>query len=176
MAATLIIFQYVAYQFSFDQFHRDKDDIYRLGTYFYWTDSKGSQELKLAHSWENIINELPDDFPEIERATWFTEGMEFVGHMRSEQENIWVTSTPGITTDPLKVENYITADSNFFSFFDFDLYGPLTDGVLTNPDEVIISRTMARRLFGTEDVINEFLYVNGEYSKKIIGLYEGSDN
>ena len=173
MAASLIILQYVVYQFSYDRHIPDHENIYRLGFTWQWTDSKGTQEIHVPYVFHEAINKMEKDFPEVERCTWALESPEIGEKIRTEYNKLWITTQPGEQNEPIKTDNFITADSNYFKVFRYD---GVPENALKDPDQVVLSGRMAAKLFNSRDVVDEIVYLNGKYAKKITGVYNPPSN
>ena len=71
----------------------------------------------------------------------------------------WTRISYGGTADVMVGDDYyqaaeISVDTNFFKFFDYRLTGCPKDNVLENEDEVILSESFAKNVFGNEDPID----------------------
>ena len=65
----------------------------------------------------------------------------------------------------------VSIDTNFFKFFDYRLTGCLKDKVLENEDEVILSESFAKKVFGNEDPIGRILSVD-KSKWTVVGVVE----
>ncbi len=175
MAATLIIVQYVAFHLGFDHFYNDSRNIYRLGTEFHWSDSKGDQVLELPNSWEQVAWQIAKDFPEIIHSCYF-QGQVELGGQWADDKTLWLSASPGVGQDMIKIDEFITTDSAYFQLFNFEVRGSSTGPWLAKPDEVIISKSLARNLFGHDSPVGKLLYINGEHTRKIVGVYHPPAN
>lgn len=77
----------------------------------------------------------------------------------------WTRISYGGTADVMVGDDYyqaaeISVDTNFFKFFDYRLTGCPKDNVLENEDEVILSESFAKKVFGNEDPIGRTLSVD----------------
>ena len=137
IACCLLIFLYAKDELSFDKFHRNAGNIYRIVSVQRTPDGS---ETKMG-----VVGMMPgpafhDEIPEIKTFVRL-QGDGFAvrrGHEVFQQEAHSV-------------------DSNFFSVFSFPLvYGsPAT--VLSDPYSVVLSEETARKFFGRTDVIGETL-------------------
>ena len=57
----------------------------------------------------------------------------------------------------------MVADSTFFQFFDFELETGSRQTALNSPDKCVITKRLARRLFGDKNPIGESVQIVGEY-------------
>lgn len=77
----------------------------------------------------------------------------------------WTRIVNGNENDIMVGDDYYKAveaslDTNFFKFFDYRLTGCSRDRVLENEDEVILSESFAKKVFGNEDPIGRTLSVD----------------
>ena len=138
----LLLSLFVLDELNFDSFHSDTDRMYRLVQHIEEADGKSRNVATVAPA---IGTEAARQFPEVETQTQLVQiGRLTVGNEPSNRdyERIWI------------------ADANFFSFFDFNfLYGnPRT--ALTEPDNLVITKSTALKYFGRTDVVGERLYTN----------------
>ena len=135
-AASLLIALYIHDELSYDKFHKDADRIYRLGI---GVVLKG-QQADYAITGPPVAETLYCEFPGIE------------SHCRFWRQ----TATP-IEYEYRSVsdQKLILADSNFFSFFTFNMLEGDTKAALTGPDKVVLSEDMAKAIFGVEKKISK---------------------
>ncbi|MGD8748633.1 MAG: ABC transporter permease [Balneolaceae bacterium] len=150
-ACFILLSLFVMDELSFDTFHKDSDRMYRIIQKV--KNADGSQR-KVATIAPAIGPATAKDFPEVESQTQLIQiGRLTVGNepLKRDYERIWI------------------ADANFFRFFDFDfLYGdPKT--ALTQPDNLVITESVAKKYFGKTDVVGKTLYTN-VYQATIAGV------
>lgn len=88
----------------------------------------------------------------------------------------WTRLSYGGTADVMVGDDYyqaaeISVDTNFFKFFDYRLTGCPKDNVLENEDEVILSESFAKKVFGNEDPIGRTLSVD-KSKWTVVGVVE----
>ena len=133
MAACLLILQYVSFQLSFDRFHANAADLYRV-TNDRFQNGKLIQHGTITYSAVGKI--LDDDFPEvIDRVRV---------HPRSE-----VIITHGI--EKLSERGALMVDNAFLRMFSFPLLAGDPKNALLAPHTIVISETLARKLFKYTD-------------------------
>jgi putative ABC transport system permease protein len=71
----------------------------------------------------------------------------------------------------LKV-NYLGVDTPFFNIFSFPLLKGSPAEVLQTPDDIVLSRTMAMKLFGSVDVVGKSVFIDTEYEFLVTGVME----
>ncbi len=144
---TLIAF-YVTFHFSFDEFHKNKENIYRLAT---------PTIAKVPDLW---APHLKDSFPEIKEFV----RLQIFGEVLVEQSD-----------KKFYQNNGFYADSGFFKVFSFNLLKGNENTVLVNPFSVVITEELSKKLFGDENPIGKTLVMNlgeGKQPYNITGLIE----
>jgi putative ABC transport system permease protein len=136
MVAFFLIFIYVRFELSYDNWHSKGDRIYRIVC-----DLKTPTETMNINrpAWA-VAPHLAGEVPEVEaaiRVTMHDNWMLFRGNEVFQQDEV------------------ATADSNFFQVFDFPLVkgNPLT--ALKEPFSVVLTETTAKKYFGDADPIGQ---------------------
>ena len=132
MMATFFILEYVAYEFSFDQFHQNYDSIYRVTNDRY---QEGDLVQHGTITYAGVGEGLVEDYPEILRSTTLS---------YTDQIPVNIGSKVYVEDDVL------TADENFFQMFDFELLAGDPVTCLTEIRTLTISRTLAEKYFGND--------------------------
>lgn len=138
-AVTLISF-FVADELSHDNFHENKDSIYRLITDRYSPDgafsyTDASQPLPLAAR-------LASDFSEIESITRISEDNRYLRIGGSTQE-----------------ENILFVDNSFFEMFSFPFVVGDKSSALQFSENAVISRELALKYFQSIDVVGKTIEI-----------------
>ena len=149
LACCLIIYLFVLDELSYDRFHSKAERIYRVA---FSTDD--SQLMTNANGSWAAAPAMAADFPEVEAFTRFRK--------MGQGTKIMV----GRGDRRFYEERFFFADSTAFQIFDF----PLAEGnpvtVLTDPNTVVISESMAAKYFETENPLGKILladpYNSGE--------------
>ncbi len=130
MAACLLILQYVSFQLSFDQFNKNASDIYRVVNDRY-QNGKLAQHGTITYS--AIGKAMQDDFPEV------------INHTRIEP-----FSQEIITYGDKKIGDLqlLAVDNSFLSIFSYPIIAGDKVSGLQNPDCVILTEKLARKIFG----------------------------
>lgn len=142
----ILIAVYTVQELSVDKFHKDVDRIYVLAN-----DKGPSTALPIAYR-------LQERYPEIEQVC------------------------PVITTnvgnqivknnDKKLTARTVPVDSCFFNFFSFKLLAGDKNRVLENRSNVVLSKTFANKLFGTEDPIGQSVIIGDSLSFLVSGIME----
>jgi putative ABC transport system permease protein len=148
IASCILIYLFVLDEFSFDKFHENGDQLYRVVQVKYDKDS-GRETEREQFMPPPIGPELQKSFAEIKHQTRYVNGSGVVRY----KEKIFN-------------ENLTLADSPFFEMFTFPLvYGdPKT--ALSDTHHVVVSQSCAKKYFGESDPIGRILTILfGQVSK-----------
>lgn len=141
MAAALLILTYVAFEYSYDDMHRNQERIYRVEARFF----------------EN--GELTDN--------WATSSSGYASAMKQNISGVEDFTRVGSQYFPEQIVKYNEllyretgigyAEANFFNFFDFDLLKGDKSTCLDGPNKVVITERVARKYFKDADPIGKIL-------------------
>ena len=143
IVASVLIFQYVNFENSFDKQHDlSKGDVYRVSRVS--TDlSSGEVDSRSAHHYLGIQKSIVQEVPEVQSAT----------HL-FPVNGVFTLDDTGHSAD-----NVYCTTGSFFEVFDFELLqGNMND--LDLPGTVFLSQTLATRIFGTGDPMDRLLRYN----------------
>lgn len=139
MSVCLLIMLIIADQKSYDQFHVNKDRIYRVHTW-----GKNGFNFKTASSALPLAEKLKKEYAGVEETASLVRG--FGGDVFYNQK---VASGGGYF-----------ADGGLFKIFDFELSKGDENTALQNPFSLIVSEEIALQLFGNEDPIGKSVKFN----------------
>lgn len=137
MAACILILQYVRYELSYEDFHKNKEHVYRIG---YESYRNGNIEVRSARSFPAVATTLKNDFPEVKDVTRLI----ILG------EIILSTNEKAIR----ETQVYLT-DSSYFNLFSLPLIKGDASRAFAEPFSVLLSQSLASKVFGEEDPINK---------------------
>ncbi|MDB5229863.1 MAG: transporter permease [Chitinophagaceae bacterium] len=143
MTACLLIFLYISFELSYDNFHTKSDRIYRVVA-----DIKTPTETLNADgpSWAVAPN-AKLEFPEIESAVRIAAN----GQVLVRKGNIKFQET-----------STAWADSSLFNIFDFKLLKGDRKTSLKEPYSIVLSESTARKYFGNNDPMGQILLVDSD--------------
>jgi ABC-type antimicrobial peptide transport system permease subunit len=159
IAICLLIFLVINFESGFDNFHKNKDRIYRILTEYHHADSK---EIFYGRA-------VPFAFPPVIRS------------IRGVQESTPVFSNndvqiviPGIDNNASKKfkeeHGVFYTTPGFFKIFDF----PLISGsyeTLADPNNALVTKSIAEKYFGDwKDAIGKTIKINNSYTIKVNGV------
>lgn len=143
MAATLLILIYVVDELSYDKFHPDAPQIYRVGM----KGSMNGNAFDMPYSPAPMAQAIQEEIAGVEDVLRI--GVFRTMPMRFEEKSF---------TEPIT----LVTDPNFFRFFGFELLKGDPETALKGPDRVILTESAAKRYFGDEDPIGKALLRGSE--------------
>ncbi|TKG95812.1 FtsX-like permease family protein [Puteibacter caeruleilacunae] len=149
MAVTLMILNYICFEYSYDQMHEKKDQIYRVESKFY----EG--------------NTLTDDWP----TASFGYAPAMKEHLTGIKDyvRIDITQTEQIVRyedRKFREKAVVTTEPSFFDIFSFKLLEGDAKTALTGPNKVVISQLAAHKYFNQEDPIGKILTISTTYGSQ----------
>ena len=162
MACCLLIFQYVAFEYSFDTFNRNFSNVYRV---IETTSQAGDKPNPQATVGWAMGPALAQEVPEVER---------FV-RLHPEEDNAnAIVSNPSQPDKAFEEEWVYYADSTFFQVFSYPLVSGDSTRALAEPGTVMLSESAARKYFGEEDPMGQTLDVRGwiSGSYRVDGIFK----
>lgn len=152
LVAAISIFLWVADEISFDQFHANADNIYRVMTNNIYPD--GSIETYPATT-ALLKDAIRAEIPEVDKVALLS--METTALIRQESNSF--------------NEQGLYADSSLFSIFSF----PLLKGNRINPlpdnASIVISEKLARKIFGDRDPVGQTVELDQIHQLTVTGLF-----
>ncbi|HEY0109278.1 MAG TPA: ABC transporter permease, partial [Fibrella sp.] len=155
MAACLLILQYVAFELSYDNFHEKGDRIYRVRQDRYNAGKLSTEWVSGAYA---AGNSFKDAFSEIEEYVKVVGSGSIVAEIQGGEQ--------------LKVEKVYFATPAFFTVFSYPLIAGDARTALTEPNTVVLSETVANKLFGGVNPLGKTMQVNGKQAVKVTGVYK----
>jgi len=135
MAACILIAQYVVFESSYDVFHANYKNIYRLvNVRHYPTNTDKSIGCVTA-----LGPTLKETFPEVK---------EFARCYKSTRVFSW-------NNNPAQFTRVLSVDSTFFSLFDFQVIKGNSGDLLTKPNTVVLTESSSKALFGDADPVGK---------------------
>jgi putative ABC transport system permease protein len=142
-AAFIVISGYTHYERSYDRMLGNADSIYRVESRFY---KNGQMTDDWATSTNGYATAMKKEFPEVSdfaRISWNnSERVVRYGTVKYREAHVCF------------------ADSNFFQFFRYPLLAGDAAGVLKEPNSIVLSKSAAKRYFGTGDPIGKMVDIN----------------
>jgi putative ABC transport system permease protein len=143
----MFIFIWIKNELSFDRFHNNSHEIYRLHRYFY--DNNGAVNLHLPAVAPVITPLIRNDFPEIQ----------------SMARSYYIDMVFSSGETKMAEHKIVCSDPEILKIFDFKGL-PADNNLLKAPFTVIISDVQAQKYFHTTDAIGKNLEFKDERGKK----------
>ncbi|MEM7548745.1 MAG: ABC transporter permease [Bacteroidota bacterium] len=140
LAAFTFIFIWINDEKSYDQFHSKKDRIYRIASHVITP----SEEFTQAVTSAVMGPELELTFPEVLNSVRFDYNDAIV-----KRDDVSFLE-----------ENILLTDPSFFKVFDFRLLQGDVEKALSEPYQIVLSESMARKYFGKENPLNKTIRLN----------------
>jgi ABC-type antimicrobial peptide transport system permease subunit len=151
MAVALIIGLWIWYQYSYDRFLPDSQQIYKTG--LKGTGSNGDSYAYLVSPMP-LADALRRDVPGI-RHVVMTDWIKPHGLVAGDRK-IYL---PGII-----------AENDFLKIFQYPLLKGNNEQVLNDPYSIVLTESVARSLFGNEDPLNKIVRIDNQNNLKVTGV------
>ena len=149
----LMIFLFIMHEFSYDRFHKNGKNIYRVMRRSHLNGETREIAYLAPPYAKGLLNNYPDA---IEKA------------IKIFPDNDLVTYN-NISFNEKKV---FLADSNFFQFFSFRLLKGNPATVLADPNSIVMTASTAKKYFGNEDPMGKVVSFNKKMQMKVTGIAE----
>lgn len=158
-ASCIIILQYVFLERSFDNFHENKADIYRLRLDFV----SGDRMQSYGRSFDPLSQYIARDYPEVIASGRLTD---------ARSSDIYRAVDESDETPSYNELDAYRADQAFWNMFSFTLLRGNEENFLSEPGGVALSEANAMKYFGTTDVLGRFIQRNNSELLKVTGVFE----
>jgi len=149
MAACLLIVQYISFELSYDNFHKNSANIYRIKHQNF---NQGNLIENLPKTYSAVGPALKSEFPEVQDMTRVAK-ME--GQVTAQQPNGSLIA--------FNESSLYQADASFLRIFSF----PMLQGsasALNNPNTIVITEKTARKYFPNQDAIGKTINIQEQTS------------
>ncbi|MGD8777465.1 MAG: ABC transporter permease [Ignavibacteria bacterium] len=152
LASCLLIFYFLGNELSYDEFHTDYKNIYRINSDYF---SSAGESVHMLNTPPALAPGVRRVIPEIERSS----RLRYVNRISLSKDDNTFYERKGFY-----------ADSVFLDIFSFGLKSgdPLT--ALDMPNSIVITQEMAQKYFGESDAIGENIVMNNELPLKVTGI------
>ncbi|MGH7599205.1 MAG: ABC transporter permease, partial [bacterium] len=157
IAACLLILQYVSFELSYDTFHANADNLYRL------TNDRHQNGQLTQHgviTYPSVPKAMKTDYPEV------------VNYTRMIQANRAYLRRGEIGFD----ESLVHADSAFLSMFSFPLLLGEAKTALAAPNSILLSESSAEKYFGAgwreQEILGKLLNRDNRIDYAITGVFK----
>ena len=150
IACSLLIALYVLYEASYDRYNTKKDRIFDIALNF----RIGGQEFTEASSAFPVGPTLLREIPEVG---------DFL-----RMKKMYGAATVTYNNQIYDEENIIQADSSFFNFFTIPVLNGDHRNLLNAPRKVVLSGSLAKKIFGQENPVDKFLKIGKDTAVYIV--------
>ncbi len=165
LACCMLIALYMNYETGYDGYQKNIKNLYEIGTSFV---TKGQKDDPEPRTSPPVAAAMKQEYPEIADAT------RLLGATADEDQLVQYTPVAGDKKSFLERGGYL-ADPSFFRLFDYDFIEGRPNDALSEPNTIVISREIAKTIFGNEPALNKVLHVssnmNGEQDYKVTGVF-----
>ena len=164
LTCCMLIALYIVHELSYDSYHKNVDRLYQLGTTFIIS----GEQHRTANTPAPMANAVQQEFPEIEKTT------RLLSTFLDDEVLLRYTSSENKIKSFYESKAFL-ADSTFFQLFSYNFKegNPLT--ALSNPNSVVLSEEIAKKLFGNEPALNKIVHIscntNGENDFIVTGVF-----
>ncbi|NOQ24709.1 MAG: FtsX-like permease family protein [Bacteroidales bacterium] len=157
LAISLVMLISVKFQLSFDDFHANSKNIYKIGVNLF-VNNEEIRSLTCAGIWGE---EIQNNYPEVIMKTRLLNSGELLFNLYNEK---------GEVDKKFVEDNGVGVDSTFFQMFTFPLLHGEAEDVLKEPYSIVLSEEFAKKYFGAENPIGKTLEINNNYNFKVTGV------
>jgi len=154
LASCLLVTLYVRFELSYENFHDNKESIYR-----YIPRGERDGEVRMQTMLPAGFGPLIDDaFHEVEMFTRFSDVDERPLFRRGDTF--------------LDAKTLSVADKDFFKMFSFNLVQGDVNNVLSRPNTIVIAQSIAEKYFPEGNAVGQTLRYDNAYDYEITGVFE----
>ncbi len=137
LAASILLFLYIRYELSYDKFHQGHEQIYRIVSH---VDRPGGKSMVVPRTLAKVSGAMKREIPQVvETNKLYEDEVTLIDRKENMYPNIELMYT----------------DSSFFDVFSFKVHRGDGASALKTPGEVVITRSLANRYFGSDEVIGK---------------------
>ena len=160
IAFCILIYLFIEDEKSFDQFHANKENLYRIESRNFDTWNQDPERPFQTHAWlqTGLKQVLKDELPQVELATRFNVDDAVIfryGNM-------------------VFTERVTFVDRDFFKMFSFPLLKGNNEKIFIDKSEVVLTEEIAKKYFGDDDPLGKTisLDIQGEKSFVVSGIID----
>ncbi|MEO6316104.1 MAG: ABC transporter permease [Chitinophagaceae bacterium] len=147
----LMIFLFILNEVSYDKFHKNGKDIYRVMR----VGNLNGVKREIPYLSAPYSTALQNDYPDAIQST-----------VRVSPDNDLIS----YKNIGFNEKNIFLTDSNFFQFFSFPLLKGNPATVLKEPTSIVLTESAAKKYFSNEDPIGKVLEMNKKIQLKVTGI------
>lgn len=148
----LLIFTYIKKELSYDRFHSNIDNIYRVLTI---DEALGVTSNLVGITLPALSETMKNELTAVENSVRISTS----GRSLVEYNKI-----------PLYTENLVYIEPTIFEIFDYKLAAGHQPTALTAPNTAVLTETMAKKIFSQEDPIGKTIKVDNNTDLEVVGV------
>jgi len=159
IALCLLILAYVSHELSYDSFHESGDRVVRINMM--------DEDGEMAVTPSMVAPAIAQRAPEVER--W----------IRVYEPTRYSPVVIKVRNEKFQETSFMYSDSAFFDIFTFTFLNGSPDNALVNPNSLVLTETIANKLFGNLDIIGEIVSAqifNSDVEFVVTGVIEDVPN
>jgi putative ABC transport system permease protein len=169
LTCCMLITVYLRYEWSYDSYQKDAENVYQLETEF----NMQGKKFVLPATPTPMAAQTVRDFPEVRQAT------RLMPLSLLEDKELLQYLVPGAAPLSFYEEKGFMVDSNFFQFFSFPFIEGEAATALVKPATIVISENIAHKLFGNSSALDKVIHVssgvNGDHDFTVKGVFRAVD-
>ena len=166
LTCCMLISLYLYHEFTYDNYHKKGDRLYQVVTEF------SGQEKSTRHGGtpSPLGPTLQKEFPEVEASARLL-------NLFVDDKTLLQYDNAGEVRSFYETKGFL-ADSSFFRLFDYNFIEGNGEMSLMEPNSIVLSEEIARKIFGNESPLEKIIHVNsttnesGDY--KVTGVFRPS--
>lgn len=157
IASVILIMLYVKDEMSYDKFHTQADNLYRVVENQYY---EGQDVFPVAVTPPPLAPSLKENFPEVLKST----RVDFTNEVFFHEGEYFMES------------NGAFADPDFWEMFSFPLISGDPQTVFSEPMSIVLNENLAKKYFGDADPIGQTMQISRERDVKVTGIMKNLPN
>src|SRR6266487_2195547 len=161
ITSSILLLSYVSFQHSYDNFHANKQNIYRVDLSLY---QNNNLVVNSAENYSSLAPALKTEFPEVADAARLY-NMGYKNNCIFTYQNKYFKET-----------KFLYADASFLTMFSFPFIQGNPKTALTQPFTAVISESFSHKFFGNENPIGKLIQMDDDDRNselcKITGIFK----
>ncbi|MFS2185236.1 ABC transporter permease [Mucilaginibacter sp. Mucisp84] len=162
IGCSIILFQFITYHLSFDTYHHDAKQVYRVVHQLTFDDGMPlyDQGAPLA-----LARDVKANNPQVKDVGVL---------LRMHDINVSIPQNDGAGKKMFaEHENISITDGHFFNLFDYGWEQGNQNTALTEPNTVVLSHYLAEKYFGSQEVVGKTIRVDNKNTFRVTGVVKG---
>lgn len=165
LASCLLIAFYIYHETSYDKYHKNIKQLYQVGTIF---QHGGKGDEKTPNTPAPMAAAMKQEFPEI------VETARLMKLFAEDKTLLQYAGSDSAIKSFYETKGYM-ADASFFNLFTYHFIEGDAATALENPNSVVISEEIAKKIWGKQPALNKVIHINsntnGEGDFTVTGVF-----